>query len=138
MKKFSAENKIIMLVLMMILTAGCGLKANPAPAAAEIRQALEEQKLFASLADKTVILTWPSPVGDVSHVWVEKSDLGATGGACLDCPRVYQGIADLTIKSERRFVDSSVESGKSYSYRISLCAGTGTCRSSQTVQIDVK
>lgn len=138
MKKDSPGNKIILCIIAMMLFAGCGLKGNPVSATSNINRGQDEQTLSASVKDGAVDLSWAFPGGNYSHVKIEKSELGATGNICKDCPRTYTGMADLSVKNEGRFVDRSVERGKSYSYRLNWCEETGTCRPSRTVQVDLK
>lgn len=138
MKKDSAGNKIILCIVAMMLLAGCGLKSNPAPAATGINRGQDEQTLSALAKDGVVDLTWTFTGLNYSHVKIEKSELGATGSICRNCPRTYTEIADLSVKNENRFVDRSVEKGKSYGYRLNWCDETGTCRPSRAVQVDLE
>jgi len=127
-----------MCLLVLILFAGCGLKGNPAPVGSAFNREAGKITFAAAIKYNTVELTWGTANENDGRVKIEKSELGTSGNICKDCPRTYKGIADLTPKSEKRFVDKAVEKGKSYSYRLNLCDETGTCRPSQTVDVDLK
>ena len=126
--------------------AGCGLKANPVPPASAVSQNQGEQKLTVSADGKAIVLTWQlqNPVGMISYINIEKSQLGSAGNICRDCPRTFEKIGQLPVlnvkneKNEYRFADSLVEKGKIYSYRLKLCDEADVCRESQTVEIDFK
>lgn len=146
MKKFSTKNKIFFGLALIILMAGCGLKANPAPSASAVTPKQGEQKLTVSTDGNAVALTWQmqNPDGKIRYTTIEKSQLGSTGNICRDCPRIFEKIGQLQVlnskneKSDYRFADSLVEKGKIYSYRLKLCDEAGICRESQTVEIDFK
>ncbi|KAF0157753.1 MAG: hypothetical protein FD159_1329 [Syntrophaceae bacterium] len=131
---------------MIILAAGCGLKANPAPSASAVTPKQGQQKLTVSTDENAVVLTWQmqNPDGKIRYTTIEKSQLGSTGNICRDCPRIFEKIGQLQVlnikneKSDYRFADSLVEKGKIYSYRLKLCDEAGVCRESQTVEIDFK
>lgn len=138
MKRRSARNKIILGVVMILLLTACGLKGNPVSQkrAGDLTQ---EQPKLTAVADKVaVVLTWQNTREDDNHANIERSELGTTGNICRHCPRSYAGIAQLPLKTNNRFIDLSVEKGKSYSYRLGLCDEAGNCRQSQAVEIDFK
>jgi hypothetical protein len=138
LKKLSAGNKSVFVSIAILLAAGCGLKGNPAPQTSGVPAAQKQVTLAAALKDDAVVLTWQNKKEDDSHANIEKSELGTTGNICRDCPRTYARTAQVSLKNNSRFVDKSVEKGKSYSYRIALCDENANCRSSQAVDIDVK
>ncbi len=143
MKKFSTKSKILFGLVLIFLVAGCGLKGNPVPSMTVVSQSQERQKLTASAAENAVMLTWQlqDATGKISYITIEKSILGSTGNICRDCPRVFEKIAQFSVKKDHqdyRLSDASVEKGKIYSYRLKLCDEAGVCRESQTVEIDFK
>lgn len=146
MKKASIKNKILLGLALAVMVIGCGLKGNPVPQTMAGSQGHGEQKLTASVAENAITLTWQlqNPEGTISHINVEKSQLGTVGNICKDCPRTFERIAQLPVKdvkkdsNDYRFVDSLVQKGKTYDYRLKLCNEAGVCRESQTVEIDFK
>ena len=127
-----------------MLMTGCGLKANPVLQASAVSQIQSDQKLAVSTDGNNVLLTWhmENPDRKISHLTIEKSQLGNKGNICRKCPRTFEKIGLLTvhdaIKKEYQFTDSLVENGKIYSYRLQLCDQADVCRESQTVEIDFK
>ena len=126
--------------------AGCGLKANPVPPASAVSQNQGKQKLTVSAAGNAVVLTWQlqNQAGILSHIIIEKSQLGSAGNICRDCPQTFEKIGQMQAenakneKKEYRFDDLLVEKGKIYSYRLKLYDDAGICRESQIVEIDFK
>ena len=144
MKKDSARHKLLLGLAVIMILAGCGLKANPVAPMSVAAGSDAQQILIASIDKNAVALTWrmKRPDGRIRYVEIEKSQLGSPGNTCRDCPRVFDKIGQLTVhdakKEEYRFMDHSVEAGKIYSYRLRLCEETGACRESSTVEIDFK
>lgn len=146
MKKVSVKNKILFGLALILLTTGCGLKANPVGPTAAILQNQSEQKLTVAADVNTIVLTWQlqNQGGIINYINIEKSQMGSTGNICKDCPRTFERIGQLPLKNvknekdEYRFVDSLVVKGKIYSYRLKLCDEAGVCQESQTVEIDFK
>jgi len=146
LKKSLAKNKILFGIVLILLMVGCGLKANPVPPASAVSQNQGEQKLTVSAAGNAVVLTWQlqNQAGILSHIIIEKSQLGSAGNICRDCPRTFEKIGQMQVenakneKKEYRFDDLLVEKGKIYSYRLKLYDDAGICRESQAVEIDFK
>lgn len=146
MKKSLAKNKILFGIFFILLMAGCGLKANPVPPASAVSQNQGKQKLTVSAAGNAVVLTWQlqNQAGLLSHIIIEKSQLGSAGNICRDCPRTFEKIGQMQAenakneKKEYRFDDLLVEKGKIYSYRLKLYDDAGICLESQIVEIDFK
>ena len=146
MKKRLVKNKILFCFILVLLMAGCGLKANPVPLESAVSQNQNKQKLTVSADGKTIVLTWQlqNQAGMLSYIIIEKSQLGSAGNICRDCPRRFEKIGHLQAvntkneKKEYRFDDLRVEKGKIYSYRLKLCDEADICRESQTVEIDFK
>jgi hypothetical protein len=123
---------------MILLAAACGLKGNPVSQKTAEDLTQEESKLTAIVNNESVELTWSNAKEEDSHVNIERSELGSTGNVCRNCPRSYTRIAQLPLKTNSRFIDLSVEKGKSYSYRLGLCDKAGSCRQSLAVEIEFK
>jgi len=146
LKKGLVKNKILFGIVLILLMAGCGLKANPVSPASAVSQNHDGQKLTVSADGKAIVLTWQlqNQAGMLSHINIEKSKLGSAGNICRDCPRTFEKIGQLQVlntkneKNEYRFADLLVEKKEIYSYRLKLCDEAGVCRESQTVEIDFK
>ena len=143
MKSVSTKNKIIFSLVLAVLLIGCGLKTNPVPYASSVSQKQVEQKLTVTATEKEVVLQWQlqNPDGTTRYMNIEKSTLGSAGNICKDCPRTFERIGQLPVKVENnqyRFIDSLVEKGRIYSYRLKLCDEYGACSESQTVETEFK
>lgn len=145
MKNVSLINKILFGLALILLMTGCGLKRNPVRPESIASKNQTEQKLLVSVDGNAPVLTWQlQSQTEISHINVERSQLGSAGNICKDCPRTFERIGQLPVKNlkkvndEYRFVDSFVEKGRIYSYRLTLCDEAGVCRESQTVEIDFK
>ncbi len=122
---------------------GCGLKTNPVAPVPVVSQKQVEQKLTLTVTEKEVVLQWQmqNPAGTIRYINIEKSTLGSAGNICKDCPRTFERIGQLPVQVENnqyRFIDSLVEKGGIYSYRLRLCDEYGVCSESQTVETDFK
>lgn len=144
MKKNSVKNKPLWALVLVLLLAGCGLKANPQPLLTAALQMPVVQTLTATVAENTIVLTWTlnDPAGRTSYISIERSRLGSPGNACKDCPRTFEKIGQLRVddrkKNEYSFTDSLVEKSQTYSYRLKLCDEAQMCSESQTVEADMK
>lgn len=140
MRKISAKDKLLVGLVLLLLTTGCGLKANPVLPKAIVSQEKSALQFSVSSNGDTIALIWQLPGKDApSHLNIEKSTLGSPGNQCRDCPRTFEIIGRLPVekdKNEYRFVDERVVKGNIYSYRLQLCDESGVCRESQTVETE--
>jgi len=144
LKKSSAKNKTLWGVVLVLLLAGCGLKANPEPLVSVALQMPVVQKLTAKADENTIVLNWilNDPAGRTSYIGIERSRLGSPGNACKDCPRTFEKIGQFRVddrkKSEYSFTDSLAEKGQTYSYHLKLCDEADICSESETIEADMK
>ena len=146
MKKGSVRNRGIVFLVLILLTVGCGLKANPVPLASELAKTKYDPQLIITAEGKAVVLAWQLRNVDqrISHFNIEKSELGSRGNVCKDCPRSFEKIGQVPVmnsgegKQKFGFTDSQVERGKTYSYRLGICDVSGVCSESQIVEMDFK
>lgn len=145
MKKVSVKNSLCISLILILLTAGCGLKANPVPSASVIlTDRVVKQTLKVSAQENVLVLTWQlhDPDGKISYINIEKSELGSAGNVCRDCPRTFQSIGQIQVlnvkkeKNEYSFSDANVEKGKIYTYRLRFCDENAVCRESQTTEFN--
>jgi len=146
LKNGSVKNRGIVYLVLVLLTIGCGLKANPVPQASEVAKTKYDPQLILTAEEKAVVLAWQlqNINGRISHFNVEKSELGSRGNVCKDCPRSFEKIGQVPVmnsgngKQKFGFTDSQVDKGKTYSYRLGICDASGVCSESQIVEIDFK
>ncbi len=143
MKKNIVKIEIFLCLWMILCLSGCGLKANPTPSTSAVPPGQSDKKMAVSINENAIVLTWNflDPKGEFRYINIERSRLGSAGNTCRDCPRTFERIAQLTVRSDQneyRFSDSSVEKGNAYSYRLKICSEIGVCRESQIVEIDYK
>ncbi len=126
----------------MMILAGCGLKGDPVPPMRVTSDAQGVLEISAKAVSKSVMLSWrfQNADGRISHIDIEKSELGTRGNLCPECPRTFDKIGQLTVEKEPQyqFADSDVEAGIVYSYRLKLCDDTGACMESSVVEIELK
>lgn len=126
----------------MMLLAGCGLKGDPVLPMRVATDARAVEEFFAKAAGGSVMLSWriQNADGRISHIDIEKSELGSRGNICKDCPRTFDKIGQLPVEQQPQyqFTDSDVEAGIVYSYRLRLCDDAGACRESSVVEIELK
>jgi hypothetical protein len=131
-------NKLFLGIIMILMAAGCGLKANPSPVVAADEPEYKKIKISAVYQVDGVVLSWPAVKRKYNRTIIEKSELGTAGNICKNCPRTFGKIADMPAGDENRYVDRLVEKEKSYAYRLKICEESGYCWQSQITEIDVK
>ena len=124
--------------------AGCGLKANPSPPESAHQPQTPVQVLNVTAGENAARLYWrmDGALKKAGFVSIEKSVLGSGGNICRNCPRTYETIAQLMLsgvrsgENEYTYIDSAVERGKVYSYRLKICDRGGACFESQAAELD--
>ncbi|HYA14851.1 MAG TPA: hypothetical protein VEF33_10980 [Syntrophales bacterium] len=122
---------------------GCGKKGDPRPSGVLPPKAVSD--LRAKIAEAGVILHWsvPEAKGGIRNFKIQRSGLPIEGTVCPDCPHEYNIIADISvndpalIKEEGKFVsylDSRINAGYFYTYRIIACDISGICSEASNIQ----
>ncbi|MFO7570635.1 MAG: hypothetical protein R6W75_12635 [Smithellaceae bacterium] len=140
MKKGSANNRILCVLILITILTGCGLKGNPVPGGVAVKKQIK-QDLIAKASGSSVLLSWQvAPDVSIRYIDVEKSELGSVGDICRDCPRVFGKIGQLTVgnQTDFQFNDPDVQPGKVYSYRLKLCDDHDICSASSVVEIGLQ
>jgi hypothetical protein len=129
---------------LVLLLAGCGLKANPVPLKSADMPMPVAEKLVAKSVENTIVLTWllTDPAGRARYLEIGRSRLGSPGNACKDCPRTFEKIGILRIddrkKSDYSYTDFLAEKGQIYSYQVKICDEADICSEPQTTEAEMK
>jgi hypothetical protein len=134
------------LLLLIILTAGCGLKGNPVSSSTMTGGKPVIRKMEAVSAADAVVLKWDfrNNDGSIQYIYIERSENGTPGNECSDCPRRFERTGQITIEgispadkeTTFSFADKKAVKGKIYTYRLQLCANNGNCSDSAPVEIN--
>lgn len=149
MKKVTVKYSFYLIILMVIVLTGCGLKGNPVSVSAQPDRKPAVNNLQASSLANSVVLKWnfKDKDGLISYIEVERSEQGTPGNECKDCPLSFVGIGQLTLRGSKSagqlqgalsFQDNKVEKGKIYKYRLMLCEDNRNCTESSTIEINLK
>ena len=144
MKNFWPKSSLLPILTVAVFMAGCGLKANPAPPVPLAHERVTRQALSVSAAANAARLSWrvDNVEGRSGIISIEKSVLGSHGNVCRQCPRTFETIEQVMLsgalsgEDEYTYIDSDVERGKVYSYRLKICDRSGTCFLSQDAELD--
>jgi hypothetical protein len=144
LKKVPLRNSI--LLVLIILTAGCGLKGNPVPYSTIMGGKPLVENMEAVSAADAVILKWNLRDNDglIHYIYIERSEIGTPGNECRDCPRTFERTGQITVKgvlpAEKEttfsFADKKAVKGGIYNYRLKLCENNGNCSDSLPVEIN--
>jgi hypothetical protein len=146
LKKVHRAEYLLLVLFLMLITTGCGLKGNPV-AHSRISQ-LRPQiiNLEPVSLDDSVLLKWKfqDENGLINYINIERSEAGASGNECKDCPRTFEKIGSVSVKramsvdKEQKalsFADKKAVRGKTYKYLLKMCEENGNCSESSIVEI---
>lgn len=147
MKKLALKSSILGVLFLLVLT-GCGVKGNPVrlPAIPDKRPVVENMQALSM--EEAVLLKWnfQDKSGLISHMKIERSDVGQTGNECRDCPLTFTGIGRIDVedepadqeKRELSFKDNQAVKGNTYKYRLMLCEENENCSEAAAAEINFK
>ena len=149
MKRAQGKNSLLVCLVLLVVTSGCGLKANPEAMRSMPDYRLIVKDLQAIALDEAIILKWnfQDMDGKVNYINIEKSEVGTAGNECKDCPRTFKSISQMQIKeikldnkvsSAMSYTDRKVVKGRIYNYRLILCGDTGICLEMAAAEINYK
>lgn len=135
---------LFMMLLLVLIFQGCGKKEDPIPYNVLSPKAIST--LEAKPGRAGIILRWRvEEYGTHTEFKIIRSELGTASDSCPGCPRNYLPIADLSPGDKKltregegafSYIDTTVEPGKIYSYRVIVCNVPGGCSDvSNTVEI---
>jgi hypothetical protein len=122
--------------------AGCGKKADPRPSHVPPLKTISD--LSAKAVASGVILRWsvPDAKGGIQNFKILRSELSSEGTSCIDCPRDFSIIADISSRDPQltkvgenivSYLDSRVRTNYIYSYRLIACDMSGICSEASDV-----
>jgi len=124
------------LFTLILILAGCGLKADPFPSRIKPPAAIAD--LSAATSREGILLGWSlaDPLEKIGAFQLLRSEAVRGSEACPECPQDYKRYktipaadAGLRREGERKFwhTDGDVHTGHFYSYRIVVCDRAGNC-----------
>ncbi|MFA4916431.1 MAG: hypothetical protein WC560_07155 [Syntrophales bacterium] len=125
----------IVIFLFPVIFCGCGKKGDPLPYHVVMPKAISN--LEVQHGEGGAVLRW-SKEGDANLAGfkITRNETEISSRICLDCPREYTLIADLSLgdpKLTRKekgifsYLDSTVRPGMMYAYRVIVCNTSGAC-----------
>ena len=122
---------------------GCGKKGDPRPPGISPPQAISD--LRASFTKGGVILRWsvPEVKSGIKNFKIQRSGLAVEGSVCPDCPHEYNIIEDIPVNDPVltreagnfvSYLDSRINAGYIYTYRIIACDVNGLCSEASNIQ----
>lgn len=146
MKKVLVKYSIFTGMLIAVHLSGCGVKGNPVTLSTATDRTQIMQNLKASASDKAVNLSWDyrNNEHNKGFIVIEKSELGSAGNECKDCPKTYERIGQISLKSidkkstggNNNFTDEKVTHGKTYYYRLIFCDDFNACFENDVTEIN--
>jgi hypothetical protein len=145
LKKITAGKSSFLLIALVIIVSGCGLKGNPVPYPTFQDKRQLVKNIEALSENEAIILKWnfQDSAGLISYIGIERSEAGSPGNECKDCPRTFTRIGQVSVKSTKlddkelrtlSFIDKNVTKGKIYTYRLMLCEDNGNCTDTIAVE----
>ncbi len=129
---------ILVFIIMALMLAGCGLKADPRPKTAAPPEVIRD--LIVKDTALGALLEWrlAGDAGQTTGFRVQRAEINQ---ACPTCPQRYVPIASLTRGEAAqkqggatfRFLDRDARANIAYSWRVSACQDKGGCLDSAPV-----
>jgi hypothetical protein len=124
------------ILMLMLLSGGCGKKGDPIPPQIKFPAAIAD--LSVASVREGIDLDWSltDPVEGVREFKILRSETVQGSRACPGCPQDYRPFRTLPAADERlhrekekryRYVDMDARTGGYYSYRIVVCNHAGHC-----------
>ena len=147
MRRVTVKYNIAILLLTILVLTACGIKGNPVILLHD--NSLTEEYIKAFSSNDGVTLTWNYSDEDkkIKYVAVEKSEAGSAGNECEGCPRKFEHVADVPVRTYSQnntesqifsFTDKEVVRGKTYTYRLMLCVESGICSEGCATEVKYK
>ena len=115
--------KILLLIMVTLVLAACGLKDAPVPPKAQAPPAVSD--LAATVEGDSVLLRWTVPkVAQAGAFGKGRAVLSRAGTSladapCRECPLLFQRVADIPISgAEAMTYSEKLPRGFKYTYRI--------------------
>jgi hypothetical protein len=122
---------------------GCGKKGDPRPP--DVPPPVAISDLSATRIESGVYLRWsiPDTKGGLQNFKIQRSELDKERSSCIDCPREFAVIADISLndpvlkKEEGNsfgYLDLQVKAGYFYAYQIIACDMARHCSEASNIE----
>ena len=142
MKTLTCHNMRAILIMIPLLTLicfsaqGCGKKADPLCPPVVATAGISGLAVESRGGGAQVNWVVPAHAQSFDRVRIYRSSLNRRVGGCSRCPRAFVLLAEVDLGDTRFFnvgegryayLDSTVEKGCRYTYRVSACKAAGRC-----------
>ena len=115
--------KILLLIVVTLVLAACGLKDAPVPPKALVPPAVSD--LAATLEGDSVLLRWTVPkevragAFGKGRVLLSRAGTSLADASCRECPLLFQRVADIPVSGAGAMTYSEkLPRGFKYTYRL--------------------
>ena len=134
-----------LMVLIPGLIMGCGKKADPMPLRLSVPQVVND--LRAERTEEGIVLQWTAAISEGSFR-ILRSEQYPEEEICVDCPRNYVVISELTANDPKAknkgsgvdysWIDTAVKKENRYAYQVIVCNASGFCGGPSNIADAVK